>query len=75
MIQNNENLLFNAQYYNLEKFLDVDTKTTIDKHLSDKTNKITDEDIKNVKTDIENIQTKVVRIQEERISRIAENSI
>ena len=61
MIPENENLLFNAQYYNLEKFLDVDTKIRIDIHLSDKTNKITDEDIKNVKTDIETIQTKVVR--------------
>ena len=61
MSENNETLLFNAQYYNLEKFLDVDTKIRIDKHLSDKTNKITDEDIKNVKTDIETIQSKVVR--------------
>ena len=73
MIQNNENLLFNAQYYNLEKFLDIDTKITIDKHLSDKTNKITDEDIRNVKTDIDNIQSKVVRKKTDKNNRIAEN--
>jgi len=73
MIQNNENLLFNAQYYNLEKFLDIDTKITIDKHLSDKTNKITDEDIRNVKTDIDNIQSKVIRKKTEKNKRIAEN--
>lgn len=75
MIPENENLLFNAQYYNLEKFLDVDTKIRIDKHLSDKTNKITDEDIKNVKTDIETIQTKVVRKKDLRNSRIIEKVI
>ena len=75
MIQENENLLFNAQYYNLEKFLDVDTKIRIDKHLSDKTNKITDEDIKNVKTDIETIQTKVIRKKDLRNSRIKEKVI
>lgn len=75
MIPENENLLFNAQYYNLEKFLDVDTKIRIDKHLSDKTNKITDEDIKNVKTDIETIQTKVVRKKDLINSRIIEKVI
>ena len=75
MIQENENLLFNAQYYNLEKFLDVDTKIRIDKHLSDKTNKITDEDIKNVKTDIETIHTKVIRKKDLRNSRIKEKVI
>lgn len=73
MIRNNENLLFNAQYYNLEKFLDIDTKITIDKHLSDKTNKITDEDIRNVKTDIDNIQSKVVRKKTDKNTKIAEN--
>ena len=73
MISDNENLLFNAQYYNLEMFVDVDTKTTIDKHLSDKTNKITDEDIKNVKTDIENIESKVVRKKTGKNNRFAEN--
>lgn len=73
MIQNNENLLFNAQYYNLEKFLDIDTKITIDKHLSDKTNKITDEDIRNVKTDIENIESKVIRKKTGKNNRFAEN--
>ena len=73
MIQNNENLLFNAQYYNLEKFLDIDTKITIDKHLSDKTNKITDEDIRNVKTDIENIESKVIRKKTGKNNRFSEN--
>ena len=75
MIENNENLLFNAQYYNLEKFLDVDTKIRIDKHLSDKTNKITDEDIRNVKTDIETIQSIVVRKKDQRNTRIKENVV
>ena len=75
MIQENENLLFNAQYYNLEKFLDIDTKIRIDKHLSDKTNKITDEDIRNVKTDIETIQKIVVRKIDAKNSRIKEDII
>ena len=43
---------FNAEYYNQEKFLDVVTKTKITKHLSDIHDKITEDDIKNVKTDI-----------------------
>lgn len=43
---------FNAEYYNKEKFMDIITKTIITRHLSDINNKISDDDIKNVKTDI-----------------------
>lgn len=52
MVQNEEQQQFNAAYYNQEKFLDVVTKKKINKHLSDIHDKITEDDIKNVKTDI-----------------------
>ena len=52
MLQDETYPHFNAEYYNQEKFLDVVTKKKINKHLSDINDKITDEDIKNVKTDI-----------------------
>ncbi len=52
LVQKDETLLFNAQYYNQEKFLDVTTKRKINKHLSDINDTITDDDIRNVKTDI-----------------------
>jgi hypothetical protein len=52
LVQKEETLLFNAQYYNQEKFLDVATKRKINKHLSDINDTITEDDIKNVKTDI-----------------------
>lgn len=52
MVQKDKLQQFNAEYYNQEKFLDVVTKKRINKHLSDINNKITEEDIKNVKTDI-----------------------
>ncbi len=55
LVQKEENLLFNAQYYNQEKFLDVDTKRKIKMHLSDINDTITEDDIKNVKTDIDSI--------------------
>lgn len=41
----------NAEYYKQEKFWDVVTKRKISKHISDITDTITEEDIKNVKTD------------------------
>jgi hypothetical protein len=52
LVQKEETLLFNAQYYNQEKFLDIATKRKINKHLSDINDTITEDDIKNVKTDI-----------------------
>ena len=41
----------NAAYYNQEKFLDTVTRKKINKHFTDITDTITEEDIKNVKTD------------------------
>lgn len=55
MLPKEETLLFNAQYYNKEKFSDTATKKRISKHLSDINDKITEEDIKNVKTDIDSL--------------------
>jgi len=55
-----ESLLFNAQYYNQEKFLDVETRRKINKHLSDITDTITEDDIKNVKTDIAGITQSII---------------
>ena len=55
LVQKEETLLFNAQYYNQEKFLDVATRRKIIKHLSDINDTITEDDIKNVKTDIDSI--------------------
>lgn len=52
MVQKETVQQFNAEYYNQEKFLDLATKKIIVAHLSDINNKITEEDIKNVKTDI-----------------------
>ncbi len=51
MVQNEE-YQFNAEYYNQGKFKDVVTKKKINMHLSDINDKITEDDIKNVKTDI-----------------------
>ena len=41
----------NAEYYSQEKFYDAVTKRKINKHISDITDTITEEDIRNVKTD------------------------
>lgn len=51
MVQKEKYQQLNAEYYNQEKFSDVVTKRKISKHLSDITDTITEEDIKNVKTD------------------------
>ena len=51
MVQKEKYQQLNAEYYNQEKFSDVVTKMKISKHLSDITDTITEEDIKNVKTD------------------------
>ena len=56
-----ETLLFNAHYYNQEKFLDIETKRKINKHLSDINDTITEDDIKNVKTDIISILSTLER--------------
>lgn len=41
----------NAAYYNQEKFLDKVTRKKINKHVTDITDTITEQDIQNVKTD------------------------
>lgn len=41
----------NAEYYSQKKFYDAVTKRKINKHISDITDTITEEDIRNVKTD------------------------
>ena len=41
----------NAEYYSQEKFCDAVTKRKINKHISDITDTITEQDIRNVKTD------------------------
>lgn len=51
MVQKEKYQQLNAEYYKQEKFSDVVTKRKISKHLSDITDTITEEDIKNVKTD------------------------
>lgn len=54
MVQNEKYQLLNAEYYNQEKFLDRVTRKKITKHVTDITDTITEEDIKNVKTDFGN---------------------
>ena len=49
MVQKEKYQQLNAEYYKQEKFSDVVTKRKISKHLSDITDTITEEDIKNVK--------------------------
>jgi hypothetical protein len=51
MEQNEKYQQLNAAYYNQEKFLDTVTRKKINKHVTDITDTITEEDIKNVKTD------------------------
>ncbi len=51
MVQKEKYQQLNAEYYKQEKFWDVVTKRKISKHISDITDTITEEDIKNVKTD------------------------
>ncbi|MBC7510771.1 MAG: hypothetical protein H7320_18810 [Ferruginibacter sp.] len=51
MEQKEQYLELNAEYYNQEKFSDAVTKRKINKHISDITDTITEEDIRNVKTD------------------------
>lgn len=51
MVQNEKYQQLNAEYYNQEKFLDTVTRKKINKHFTDITDTITEEDIKNVKTD------------------------
>lgn len=55
LVQKEETLLFNAHYYNQEKFMDIETRRKIKMHLSDINDTITENDIKNVKTDIVSI--------------------
>jgi hypothetical protein len=58
----------NAAYYNQEKFLDKVTRKKINKHVTDITDTITEQDIQNVKTDfgtsISIIQTSISVHQE-----------
>ena len=61
LVQKEETLLFNAHYYNQEKFLDIETRRKINKHLSDINDTITEDDIKNVKTDIISILSTLER--------------
>jgi hypothetical protein len=51
MVQTEKYEQLTAEYYHQEKFLDVVTRKKISKHVTDITDTITEEDIKNVKTD------------------------
>lgn len=63
----------NAAYYNQEKFLDKVTRKKINKHVTDITDTITEQDIQNVKTDfgtsISIIKTSISLHQETIISQ------
>ncbi len=63
----------NAAYYNQERFLDKVTRKKINKHVTDITDTITEQDIQNVKTDfgtsISTIKTSISLHQETIISQ------
>ena len=50
-MEQKEKYQLNAEYYSQERFSDVITKRKINKHISDITDTITEQDIRNVKTD------------------------
>ncbi len=65
--QKDEMQLFNPNYYNQVKFIDPVTKKKINKHLHDINDRITDEDIMNVKTDLAGIAASFVEVRERKL--------
>lgn len=59
-MEQKEKYQLNAEYYSQERFSDVITKRKINKHISDITDTITEEDIRNVKTDFGSAISKTV---------------